>query len=129
MSNSFRQYTHDAHAKEVADGLHDAECEWSAQKNYYLCNYSNRRRIKAGKTELPYLIINYSTCSGCYKDAYHDSDGFACDNCSASWPSDAGDHDVADHFTDDYGDLSRCKNHQRRGCWHCEHATPNGGQG
>lgn len=110
------------HAKSVARGEHDGECEWSAEENFHICNCSKRRREAAGFTTPPTEDLDFPPpdCPHCYKDLEHDGDGWNCYACHLSWNS-SGSGTSAE-FTDDHGDLSRCAEHGRRGCWHCREA-------
>jgi hypothetical protein len=106
------------HAEQVAQGLHDAECEWD--KNHRLCHCSKRRREAEGFTTPPDedLYFPPPDCPHCAGDLEFDGDGFSCYKCRLSWDS-RGSGSSA-RFTDDYGDLSRCEEHGIRGHVICQ---------
>lgn len=114
----------DRHIGEVADGRHDLQCEWSAQ--FRMCHCSKRAREKRGLVKPPSddLYFPPPDCPIDYiHSLYHDGDGWRCDECHLSWDS-YGRADSA-QFTDDYGDISYCAEHDRRACW-LEHSPRNG---
>lgn len=108
------------HAEQVANGLHDGECEW--EPRFYMCHCKKRRREARGLTAPPTddLYFPPPDCPVCDRGLNHNGDGWECNACSLTWASDGDGSSAA--FTDDYGDLSRCETHSRRGCWHCEQA-------
>lgn len=92
----------DHHAREVAAGKHDNECE--SRPNSRLCHCAKRRREASGFTELPGELIHQAPmCPRCYNDVDFDGDGWACQECSVSW----SENGLTAAWTDDYGDLSR----------------------
>lgn len=111
------------HAEQVAKGEHDGQCEWSEEENFWLCNCSKRRREAEGFTTPPTedLYFPPPDCPKCDGELDFDGDGFRCYRCHLSWSSDGLGSSA--QFTDDHGDLSRCTEHGRRGCWHCQHAA------
>ncbi|GAA4915631.1 hypothetical protein [Nesterenkonia rhizosphaerae] len=123
--NDFLERVRAEHDAEVAKGLHDQDCEHSTSEGFLLCHCSKRRREAEGRTALPTLSWNYPTCTGCWEEVSHDGDSFRCQRCKVSWSSDATDGDTADHFDDDYGDISRCPECQRRGCTRSDHGRVN----
>ena len=115
----FWERANQRHAEEVEAGKHDAECEWSAEENFRLCHCSKRRREAEGFTEPPTedLYFPPPDCPHCDRELGHDGDGWVCRSCRLAWNTDGSGESA--HFTDDHGDLSRCRAHNRRGCWHC----------
>lgn len=108
-----------SHAEQVANGLHDEACEWELK--FYICHCRKRRREATGLVTPPTDELEFPppNCTHCYRELWHDGDVWQCDQCHLSWDS-SGQGGAT--FTDDYGDLSRCEPHGRRGCWHCEQA-------
>lgn len=89
------------HDEEVANGLHDTECE-HRDNGYYLCHCSKRKRIAEGYTEPPEaLLFSNPTCPRCYTETDHDGDSYYCVPCKVTWP----DPNEPAEFTDDYGEL------------------------
>lgn len=88
------------HAQELADGKHDAQCEW--RERSMLCHCPKRRREAAGFTKAEDLIWIYPDCPHCNESVNSDGDTWYCENCSISWGEDGRDGE----FNDDYGDLS-----------------------
>lgn len=102
--DDFSARLEERHACEVAEGLHDAECE--SRPRSRLCHCRKRRRIASGFTKPPgELIIQYPMCPRCYTEVSHDGDGFVCQACEVSWTDDLRCSDNGT-FMDDYGDLS-----------------------
>lgn len=91
-----------SHAESVARGEHDDQCEYQAIKGWYLCNCSQRARIKRGMTTPPGLEHQYLICLGCNEEVDSD-DGWHCPRCSTSWDYNSDGSDGA--FTDEFGDL------------------------
>jgi hypothetical protein len=92
------------HLEEVADGLHDGDCEWR-QEGHFLCHCSMRRRIASGFTTPPgELIFRGPLCPRCDNEVGHDGDGYICETCAVQWPTSYGGQGS---FYDDYGHLDR----------------------
>lgn len=99
-----------AHAKEVAKGLHDDECEYGRKLKLtvlMLCHCSKRRREREGFTTPPDEDLYFASpdCTRCHTMLEHDGDGWRCHKCSLSWDSNGLGHTCS--FTDDYGELAR----------------------
>lgn len=90
------------HHEEVANGEHDAQCEFLRRPGFYLCHCSKRRREAAGHTEPPELEFVPPICLRCGTEVEVEAEGFSCGTCSATWDFDGQNA----QFTDDYGDLS-----------------------
>lgn len=100
------------HAADVANGLHDDECEYGRilkGARLMLCNCSKRRRERAGFTTTPTddLYFPPPDCPRCDAALDHDGDSFHCYDCCLTWDSNGRGESCT--FTDDYGDLSGSK--------------------
>jgi hypothetical protein len=98
-----------AHAADVAQGLHDDQCEYGRTlklSRLMLCNCSKRRREAAGFTSPPSDDLDFPPpdCPGCDRQLDHDGDSWRCYECCLSW--DSGGSGASCEFTDDFGDLS-----------------------
>lgn len=125
MIEDYWQKANERHAEEVASGKHDAECEWTEQ--FRLCHCSKRKREAEGFTTPPTEDLEFPPpdCPRCDRGLDHDGDSWRCYPCNLSWDT-SGEGSSAE-FTDDHGDLSRCEEHGRRACWHCEEAQRRAG--
>lgn len=97
------------HRGQVAQGLHDAECEYGRKLKrsiLMLCNCSKRRREAVGFTTPPSDDLEFPppTCTHCDRELDHDGDTWNCGPCSLAWDS-RGDGSSC-WFTDDFGDLA-----------------------
>ena len=81
-------------------GDHDEQCE--QRERSYICHCGKRARLASGLTEPPEFWYRSPQCGHCLEDLTHDGDGWVCNRCHTSWPSNASDGERG-RFDDDYG--------------------------